>query len=401
MITVWQSLSSAPHRLFFLAGAVQALLAMMLWFALLAGRQAGMVPDLPLPQAWLHGWLMLFGMLPFFVTGFTLTAVPNWLGESGIDRATWVRAFVPMLAGVLLVYLGLWLGSAVLVAGIGLHWAGWAWGTLAAQRLIDRSRHPGKRHFYMAIAVIVCGLCAEVTFVAAVLTGKPVFNAIARSAALWLFLLPTFFSISHRVVPLFTRMAVRDAPLYQPLWMLPLMTFACLGHFALEVAELPHWLWLADLPLLAMALLLSARWGFRRNVGHPLVGVHHLSFAWLSLAMALYLAQSLGAALGLAPMHALVTGYFGSMLLGMSARIVIAHSGRTIEFTPALRAAFLIYQAVPVLRILAEIPQVAGAQANLFYLGSGALWLACWGVWCHALLPLLHREPATGNSFRS
>ena len=93
MITVWASLSAAPHRLFFLAGAIQSMLALLLWTSLLAGRLLGHAPALPMPPAWLHAWLLLFGMFPFFVTGFTLTAIPNWLGERGIARDVYVRAF--------------------------------------------------------------------------------------------------------------------------------------------------------------------------------------------------------------------------------------------------------------------------------------------------------------------
>jgi uncharacterized protein involved in response to NO len=374
MITAWPALSSAPYRLFFLAGALQALLTMLVWIALLAGRLLDHAPALPLPPGWLHGWLMFFGLFPFFVTGFTLTAVPNWLGERGVARAIYLRAFWPMAAGALLFYPALWLGSSVLVAAIALHWTGWALATLAATRLIMQSRHPGKRHFYMAIAVIVCGLLAEIVFAASLLQLDAPGYAIARSAALWLFLVPTFFSISHRVVPAFTRMALPDTQPYQPLWMLPAMTFACLGHFLLEVAALPGWLWLADLPLLAMAVLLSRRWNVR-NIRHPLVGIHHLSFAWLSVALALYIAQS-----------------FGSMLLGMAARVVVAHAGGPIEFPRALRNAFLIYQAVPLLRILADLPGIPAAVAHLLFITAGLLWVVCWGVWLRRLLPLLARQ---------
>ena len=96
MITVWTHLSGAPHRLFFFAGAIQALLTMLLWAGLLAGRMAGVAPDLPLPAGWLHGGLMMFGLFPFFVTGFTLTAVPNWLGERGVAREAYLPAFALM-----------------------------------------------------------------------------------------------------------------------------------------------------------------------------------------------------------------------------------------------------------------------------------------------------------------
>ena len=258
------------------------------------------------------------------------------------------------------------------------------------QRVIAHSAHPGKGHFFIAVAVITCGLCAEITFAAAALTASPTYNAIARSAGLWLFLLPTFLPISHRVIPLFTRMAVPGTPLYQPLWMLPLMTVACLAHFLLEVAGLARWLWLADLPLLAIALLLVLRWQSWRHLGDPAVGMLHLSFAWLPLALALHVAQGLGVPLGQAPLHALVAGYFGSTVLAMSARISLVHAGRSPAYPPRLATALLAYQAVPVLRLAAELPGLA-AWAGALHIAAALLWVACWLLWCREVLPLLVR----------
>lgn len=391
MIAAWQVISAAPYRLFFAAGALQAVCAMLFWAAWLAAREAGAAVALPLPPAWLHGWLTLFGMLASFITGFTLTIVPAWLGAPPAPRRAWLPGALAMLGGLVLAWLGLWLGAGVIAAGVALHWVGWSLATLAVQRVINRSRHPGKGHFYIAVAVIACGLCAEATFVAAALTATPAYNAIARSAGLWLFLLPTFLPISHRVIPLFTRMAVPGTPPYQPLWMLPLLTVACLAHFLLEVAGLPRWLWLADLPLLAIALLLVLRWQSWRHLRDPAIGPLHLSFAWLPLALALYVAQGLGAPLGQAPLHALVAGYFGSTVLAMSARISLIQAGRSPAYPPLLAAALLAYQAVPVLRLAAELPGLAPLATEL-HVAAALVWVACWLVWLREVLPLLLRK---------
>jgi uncharacterized protein involved in response to NO len=391
MITAWQAVSSAPHRLFFLAGALQAVLGMLLWTALLAARHFGLAPELALPQPWLHAWLMLFGLFPFFVTGFTLTAVPNWLGESGVPRRTYLGAFLPMAGGALLVHAGLWLGKTAVLAGMLAHGIGWAWATLAVGRLIAASRHPGKRHFHMAIAVIVCGLLAEAACLLAFARETPALVAAASTAALWLFLVPTFFSISHRIIPAFTRMAIPEAAPYQPLWMLPAMTACCLLHCLLDLAGARGWLWLADLPLALVALQLVRKWRSPARFAHPLIGIHHLSFAWLPVALLLFALQSLlpAVALGQAPLHALVAGYFGSMLLGTSARVVVAHAGGPIEFPASLRRLFVLYQAVPLLRIAGEVTGLSPAQANLLYVLAGLAWLAAWGGWLAHLLPRL------------
>ena len=71
---------SAPHRVMFLAGATQGLLAMLWWAADLAARHGGLhaVPAWPLPAPWLHAVLMGLGFFTFFIFGFVMTAGPRW-----------------------------------------------------------------------------------------------------------------------------------------------------------------------------------------------------------------------------------------------------------------------------------------------------------------------------------
>ena len=69
-------------RPFFLAGAIWAALAMVLWVAMLAGRDV--LPTAFDPVSW-HAHEMLFGYLGAVMAGFLLTAVPNWTGSLPIS----------------------------------------------------------------------------------------------------------------------------------------------------------------------------------------------------------------------------------------------------------------------------------------------------------------------------
>jgi uncharacterized protein involved in response to NO len=398
MILAWRHLSAAPHRLFFLAGAVSAILSMVAWGVLLLGRVHGDVPELPLPAGAIHGAMLLFGCLPFFVMGFTLTATPQWLGDPPPPRGDYVPGFGLMLAGVALLLGGVFISPAVLASGMALHCLGWAWVTWSATGLIRRSRHPGKRHFYMAIAVIVAGLLAELLLLVAVVSGEAHWAATARSAALWLFLVPTFFSISHRVIPVFTRLAGHPTPLYQPLWMLPVMTVCCLTHFGLDLGDQGQLLWLTELPLLVMALLLLWRWDSLRYLCDPEVGFQHLAFTWLPVALSLMmLDRYAGWSLGWAPLHALLLGYFGTMVLGTSARIIRVQAGLAPRPDDLMRVALWCYVPVPLLRILADTPLMGAQLAYWGYALAGGLWIICWAVWLRRLGPLLFTSAALGS----
>src|SRR6188472_3650978 len=65
-------------RPFFLGGAIWAVVALALWLCSLAG-----VTTLPTafdPLAW-HRHEMLFGFVGAVISGFLLTAIPNWTGR--------------------------------------------------------------------------------------------------------------------------------------------------------------------------------------------------------------------------------------------------------------------------------------------------------------------------------
>ena len=67
----------APHRVMFLAGATQGLLAMLWWAFDLAARYGVLhaAPTWPLPPSWIHAALMTFGFFPFFIFGFVMTVM--------------------------------------------------------------------------------------------------------------------------------------------------------------------------------------------------------------------------------------------------------------------------------------------------------------------------------------
>ncbi|HET6679033.1 MAG TPA: NnrS family protein, partial [Nitrospira sp.] len=69
---------SYGFRPFFLGAAVFAGAAVPLWILILAGAIGS--GFLYAPREW-HVHEMLFGFLPAVMTGFLLTAIPNWTGR--------------------------------------------------------------------------------------------------------------------------------------------------------------------------------------------------------------------------------------------------------------------------------------------------------------------------------
>jgi uncharacterized protein involved in response to NO len=184
---------------------------------------------------------------------------------------------------------------------------------------------------------------------------------------------------------MFPFFAANVVPGYQP-WR-PLAWLAafwplCLTHLALELAHLHHWLWLVDAPLLALSGYALWRW-WPRGPMPGLLRVLFIGYAWLPIAMALYLAQSAWFAatgefaLGRAPVHALSVGFFGSLLVAMVTRVTHGHSGRPLELGRIPALAFIGMQAVAVLRVGSEL----AANPAPWMLAAALGWLLVFTPW--------------------
>ncbi|MCB1937240.1 MAG: NnrS family protein, partial [Nitrosomonas sp.] len=184
-----------------------------------------------------------------------------------------------------------------------------------------------------------------------------------------------------------------------------LMLTCSAAHGLLQLSGLIQYVWAPDFTLALCALYLSIRWGFLRSFQVSLLAVLHISFAWLSIAMLLYGLQSYiymdseGSTLilGLAPLHALVIGYFTSMVLGMASRVTVGHSGRPLEMDKFTWQLFLGFQASTAVRILPEILPVLGHFTAILYLLAGLIWLACFILWAVHYIPIYWRPRIDGK----
>ena len=90
------ALLSYGFRPFFLLGAFQAALSMALWLPLFEGEIA--LPTLFSPRDW-HAHEMLFGYIPAVLTGFLLTAIPNWTGRLPLQGTPLLFLVIVWMAG--------------------------------------------------------------------------------------------------------------------------------------------------------------------------------------------------------------------------------------------------------------------------------------------------------------
>jgi uncharacterized protein involved in response to NO len=379
----------------FFFGALQALAAMVWWLCDLLGRYGGWHAPFAwsVPPMWAHAWLLLYGLFPFFMFGFLMTAAPSWLGAPVPRQAVYVPAALTMAAGLALFYAGLATTRGIAAAGAFLHLAGWLWGVSALARMARRHWSVQARYALLIFGFVAIGVVGDAVFALSLATGDYGYAGYALHGAVWFFLLPVFLGVTTRMVPFFSSRVLGAEADYKPVWARPALIAGALAHGALELGGVQHLLWLVDLPMALVVGVLAYRWGLTRSLGTRLLAMLHLSLAVLSAAFLLSGALSLAVAagalprIGLAPLHLLVVGYFAAMVMAMVSRVSLGHSGRALEADTLTWTCYRGVLLAATLRAAAEF-MPAGTVGATLMLGAAILWLASFGAWATRYVPM-------------
>lgn len=397
MSSIWSVYTAAPHRVMFLPGFIQGVLAMLWWMFDLEMRLAGGagLADAGLPATLLHGWLMVFGFFPFFVYGFLFTAAPNWLSGPAITRPAYVATMLGLSLGTVFLYFG------QSVAGLILHLLGWSVALQALFGVLRGGKDPDKRHAWAAWLALALGAAGELLMLAGLVSDRAGWLQLGIELGVWGCLAPLFLTVCHRMIPWFTSRVVNNYVLIRPYGLLWALWAGCLLHFSLSAAGQGGLTWLVDFPLAVLVFWFSSRWGFKRGLQVRLLAVLHIAFLWAGVAFALYgldsLADFLGLAwsAGLAPLHALGIGFFGAMLIGVASRVSLGHSGRALQADAATWWLFWAIQAVALLRMLPDLSNQSMPQWLVSL--AGLLWLVVFAGWGWKYAPMTWRRRVDGK----
>ncbi|WP_462115479.1 NnrS family protein [Lysobacter xanthus] len=373
----------APHRLLFFVGATNVLLAMAWWATwLVAARAGAMMPERTPYAGWLHAFVMQYQMLPSFIFGFLLTTFPKWMGQPEFERWRYAPVGLGLFGGQVATLLGAMGWNAGIVVGLIMTLAGWAAGLATLAPLLWRETGTTwhARSCFAALSLGLVGLLGWTAFVLGLAGPQWAFASIKIGS--FALLLPLYWTVAHRMFPFFAANAVPGYTPWRPLWLLAAAWPLLLAHLGLELAYAYGALWVVDLPLLALAARMLAKW-WPRGPRPALLTVLFAGFAWLPIAFALYATQSLVYAttghftLGRAPAHALFVGFFGTLLVAMVTRVTQGHSGRPLALPRAAGYAFVAINLVALLRVGAELSPDPGLWQAIAAVG----WLLALGPW--------------------
>lgn len=365
-------------RPFFFLAALHAMLAIPVWLWLyVSGDElAG-----PFRRLEWHVHEMLFGYLAAVMTGFVLTAIPNWTGR--LPLSGWP------LARLVLLWLG---GRAACVLLVNP----------AATMAVDLA-FPSVLAFTIWREV-VAGSNWRNAPIATMVTLFGVANALHHGAnfdlapdglgpRLALAVTATLIAlIGGRIVPSFTRnWLVKSGSSALP------GTFGPVDKAALAGAVLAAALWTvapdstaAGLLLVVAGMLLLARLGFWRGaatVREPILFILHVGYAWLGLAFLLLGISRLSDFVSeSAALHALTAGAIGTMTIAVMTRASLGHTGRAITADYTTVVIYLLINAGAVLRCLA--PSAVEYFIVLLTAG-GVLWSLAFALFAIRYGPVL------------
>ena len=394
----WSTYIAAPHRVLFLPGAIQGVLAMLWWLIDLEIRRTGGDGlgrvDLPAPLQ--HGWLMVYGFFPFFVFGFLFTAAPNWLSGPAIKRPAYLWTGLGLSVGTLLIYFG---QSSL---GMLLHILGWSVALHALWQTLRAAKDPDRRHTLAVWLALLLGVAGEVIMLLGLLFDRLQWLQAGLELGIWGGLTPLFLTVCHRMIPWFTSRIVSHYVIIRPYSVLWVLWAGCLLHGGLAMLGQASLTWLVDLPLAAIAFWFSARWGFLRGLQVRLLAMLHIAFLWAGAAFAFYGLLSLATFFGVsggggyAPLHMLGMAFFGSMLIAMASRVSLGHSGRPLQADSWTWWIFWLLQGAALVRIVPDMLN------TYFYdhwvLAAGLLWLVVFVGWMWKYAPMTWRPRIDGKS---
>src|SRR5262245_40719210 len=373
------TLFSYGLRPFFLFGALYAAVAMLGWIVLFNGEIS--LPTAFAPRDW-HIHEMLFGFLAAIVTGFLLTAVPNWTGRLPLQGIPLVLLVVTWAVGRIALAFSAVIGG-VAAAVVDTSFLFLVAAAMAREIVVGRNW----RNLKVLVPVVVLAVGNVVFHLEAHAYGIADYGVrLAIAAIVMLIML-----IGGRVIPSFTRnWLVRENPGRLPT---PFTRFDALA-LALGAAALVLWIgWPASrmtgFTLVAAGLLQAARlarWAGERTLRDRLVLVLHVAYGFVPIGFLLTGAAAFELAPASAGTHAWMAGAAGMMTLAVMTRASLGHTGRALTSSSATQAIFAAVFAAAVVRVSASfVPSLSLPLIS----AAGIAWMAAFGGFAALYGPIL------------
>lgn len=400
---------TSPHpilnlgfRIFFVGSALFAVVAMLLWLAILQGFAPfkGVIN----PFYW-HGHEMVFGYALAVIAGFLLTAVKTWTNQPMPYGWKLFAIFLPWALARIM-----WMGAhavpsnAMLVVAFVLDMLFWGLTSFAVIRAVWAARQ--KRQIGV-VAKLTLLYIAQLTFYVGVFTNHLSMQQVSVYAALYL-VIGVVFTIGRRVLPFFIVKGIsvnndgksnginvkqKNSALLDRVNLVGLFGFIVFDLFVVmpKVAAI-----FALICFIVNALRLK-NWYHAGIWQKPLLWSLVIAFAGMTVSMLIFVVypfidSSMNLhALGL---HGLALFGVGLMTVAMMARVALGHTGRNIHQPPKTVGAIFILMIVSALcRVL--LPMFGGDYMT-WVLVSQVTWVLSFMLFCVSYVGILSKARTDG-----
>ena len=373
---------SYGYRPFFLGAALFASVAVPLWILLLA--EVGYSNFLYPARDWLvHE--MVFGFLPAVITGFMLTAIPNWTDRPPIRGYELMLLFALWLAGRVLIAIPWFtpLVSAIVDGGFLVAVAGLVWREIIASKSWDPA----------PMGVLVSLLAgANILFHVLSLSGAETDRPERMALGMVMMLLAL---IGGRLIPNFTgELLANSGRVERPVSFsrydglsIALVGFAVLSWVVQPSSMVTGWLFaLAGLANLGRL----GRWYGWATWREPLVLILHFGYGWFALSLLILGGSTLGIGLPKEDaVHAFTSGAVGVMTLAVMTRASLGHTGRPRHAGPLTVLIYMLVNLGAVLRVFGPMTDL---PANLVLAVAAGSWSGAYLLFALVYGPFILRS---------
>ena len=376
-------------RPFFIAAGIWATLAVPFWLLSYFGILIGI--DNFNILLW-HQHEMLFGFVPAAITGFILTAIPNWTGR------------LPIKNKPLALLLLLWILGRVgfLITAI--------FGTITTSLMdlpflivlvlvIMREIISGKNWRNLPVIILISFFTLGNILVH--LQIQEIIDSAELGIRLSTFTLSVLLAlIGGRIVPSFTRnwlTKIKAERFPSPAGIFDKISLISLVVFVFAQIVIPYHELTSLLALLAGLLhgIRLIRWKVWMTLSEPLILILHVGYMWLSVALVLIGFAGLTNFVPYASSyHALTIGAFSTMILAVMTRASLGHTGRRLKATLGTTFIYVFITIASVLRVCEPFLNEFG---NLVLSFSGIFWTLSFALFVFIYLPILS-QPRKSNT---
>jgi uncharacterized protein involved in response to NO len=205
--------------------------------------------------------------------------------------------------------------------------------------------------------------------------------------------------LGGRVIPMFTANGTKTQKVLPIKWLELTSLSSLFAVFVFVVAGLTEFTFaLGVLCLISAALHFyrNLRWRLWQTLAVPLVWALHLSMMFLPIGLLLMgLHFVFGIVSFSAAIHSLTAGTIAGMILAMTSRVSLGHTGRLLAVPSVMVLAFAAIACAAIVRsiFVVILPQFT----SQLWLLSGILWCIAFGIFVWIYLPILSQPRIDGR----